>query len=105
MRAALPMQRDKGLLNIGVDPCRHALLGFGSTHIDNVGKGSIGCYLKPVLPDNLGKRTGYNEAVQWQNRTRFGLDPECLRIIPRIGHREHPVLIRTDQQVNIKRHD
>ncbi len=105
MRVAHFVQRNKRILDIGIDPRRHPLTGFSGTGVDHAGKSGIGRYDKPVLPDHLGQRTRYNKTIKRQDCAKLRLDPECFGIITRIGHREHPAPVRTHQKVEIKRHE
>jgi phosphoribosylaminoimidazole-succinocarboxamide synthase len=98
------VQLAESILDVWIDPRIapiFACLGAGS---DNLREGSIGSHRESPLPYRLGQRFGQSEPVERQNCPVFRFDPEGVRIVSRIGHRENAVGISAHKQVEVDSH-
>jgi hypothetical protein len=103
MCVASALEFTKCVLDVGVYPGIAPVIARFRAGCDNTGKRLVCCHHKPFLPDGLRQRFRQDEPLQRQYRPLFGLDPECIRVIARIGHRKNAIGISAHQQIQINR--
>jgi hypothetical protein len=95
------MQCQEGILDVRIDPCGIAVRGCLRAFLDDLRKGCVARHPEPALADHLGQRLRQMKAVQRQYRPPFRFHPIGIGIIARVGHREDPMGISAQQQVNV----
>ena len=105
MRMAKLVELVERLLDLGIDPGFLAIRCFGGTNCYHIGKGAVGGHPETVGSDGFAERTRHPEIVERNNRPGLGFDPEGIRIITRVRHRENARSIGFQQQVEINGHD
>ncbi|GGZ93039.1 hypothetical protein GCM10011617_11000 [Novosphingobium arvoryzae] len=80
---------------------RFASGGGASGH--DLGKGGIAGHAEPAPAQRAGQRTRHVQAIERQDRALARFHPEHIRIVARVGHREHAAAIGQHQQVRVKR--
>ncbi len=103
MRMPRLMQRDKGLLDIGIDPGFLSVFGIGGAGCNDLGKGLVGGHLEPVLTHRLGQRVRDMQSFERQDCALLRFNPEGRGVIARIRHRENAVCIGPQHHFKINR--
>jgi len=103
MRLPHIVKRTKCIFDIRIDPGFATIIARLRACCDNAGKGLVRRDDKPVLTDGFCQGFRQTKAFQWQYRALFGLDPECIGIVARVGHRENAIGISAHQQIQINR--
>ena len=101
MRVAHIVEIAESVFDFRVNPCLTPVVVFGRASSNDFSKRGVGGNSKAALSNCLGERLGNAQIVQWQDRTPFGLDPECIGIVAGIGHRENAIGISAHQQIEI----
>jgi hypothetical protein len=104
VRLALPVKRDKGLLDIGIDPGFIPARHRSRAEPDDIIKCDIGRHSESVLPDDFGKRARDIQAFQRQYCPLFGFNPENVRVIARIGHWKNSNSVSAQQRLWVYAH-
>jgi hypothetical protein len=101
VRHALGVKQEECRLDIRIDPRLVTIRRHGCAGVNHLRKCRVGSDAKPVLPDRFGERLRHAKIGQRQDRSLFWFDPISIGVIARIGHREHPVRIAAQQQVDV----
>jgi len=103
MGIAAAMQLRISDLDIGIDPGVGAACGRLGTVRHHRAEGAVDRHRITVRPDRLGERVREVEAVEREDATFLGLDPEDVVGIAGARHREYPDGVSAQQQVRIQR--
>lgn len=104
MRIAKLVQLVECLFDFGIYPGFLAILCLGRANINHISEGGVGGDPKTVGPYGFAERARQLEIVERNDRPRFGFDPESIRIITCVRHREYARCISFQQQVEINGH-
>ncbi len=105
MRKTQLVQTFERFLDIGIYPGFPAICGFLGTDRDHIGESDIGRDSKTVGPDGFAEGARHPKVIEWNNRPGFRFNPESLRIITSVRHREYARCIGFQQQVEINGHE
>ncbi len=103
MRMTMCMQTTKCVLNFWIYPRLVAIVILLGAHGYHARKVMIGGNPKPVLPNGFGQRVRQPKPLQRENGPLFRLNPKCVGVIARVGHRENTISISAHQQIEIDR--
>jgi hypothetical protein len=97
------VQRLIALRDAGADPGLIAIAARTGAGFDHGSKGKVAGNFEGPAAQHLGKGVRAVEMIQRQDRPSPRLDPEDIRIVARVSHRENPAAIGEQQQLRIDR--
>jgi hypothetical protein len=88
-----------------IDPGIGAILGRFGTKTDDVMESAVGRGFEAIRKQSLFQAARKMEAIERQDRARFGLDPIDRLRIAAVRHRKHADGVGAEQEIRIERRD
>ncbi len=102
VRLPQPVQRHIARFDAVADPAlAAAVFSRGRAGLHHLAEGGVASHRKRAAPQRSGQRVRAAETIQRQDRAAVWLNPEDVRIIPRIRHRKNPAAIGEHQHLRI----
>lgn len=98
------MQFQKCGFDIGINPSFISIRCSLGTGCDHFCKGRVAGDAKNILANRFGQRPRKAEMIQRQDRALFRFDPIGVVIVARVRHRENPLGVGAQQQVDVDGH-
>ncbi len=98
------MQFQKCGFDIGINPSFISIRCSLGTGCDHFCKGHVAGDAKNIVANRFGQRPRKAEMIQRQDRALFRFDPIGVVIVARVRHRENPLGIGAQQQVDVDGH-
>tara|TARA_R110000824_G_scaffold209_24_gene1161 strand:+ start:10475 stop:10792 length:318 start_codon:yes stop_codon:yes gene_type:complete len=104
MRISQLVQVIERFLDFRIYPGFLAIGCLCGTYRDHISKGAIGGNPKPVGSYGFAERARHLKIVQRDDRPVLGFNPEGIRIVTGVRHREYSRRISFQQQIEINGH-
>jgi hypothetical protein len=85
--------------NPAIDPCLFASSVADGACVDHGIEIAIDSYLEPIGADCLGETLRYDQAIERENATYLGIDPENILVESALRHRKQADGIGAEQNI------